>query len=123
MTGDEQLALAVHAGPKPGSTIEHDFRDFHAQNPEVYDRLVELARQWKLRRGNAKLGIKMLWEVLRWETALHTRGDDFRLNNNFTSYYARLIMEREPDLEGVFELRRLHTPRPYGSADQGQQAA
>jgi hypothetical protein len=29
------------------------------------------------------------------------------LNNNFRSYYSRLIMEREADLAGVFKTRKL----------------
>jgi hypothetical protein len=103
-------ALVGHSGPRSGS-IERDFLEFHQANPLVYERLVQLAREWKRRRGNRKVGMKMLFEVLRWEVAMRTTGDDFRLNNNYTSYYARLIMEREPDLRGLFETRALHAPR------------
>ena len=31
----------------------------------------------------------------------------FKLNNNYTGYYARKLMELNPDLEGLFELRRM----------------
>ena len=34
----------------------------------------------------------------------------FKLNNNYRSRYARLIMEQEADLEGVFQIRELTTP-------------
>ncbi len=52
--------------------------------------------------------MKMLYEVTRWEFWLATESDDeFKLNNNFTAYYARLIMEQEPDLAGMFELRKV----------------
>ena len=33
------------------------------------------------------------------------KGKDFKLNNNYVSRYARLIMAQEADLEGVFETR------------------
>jgi hypothetical protein len=37
--------------------------------------------------------------------AISTTGD-FKLNNNYRAHYARLIMHQEPDLDGIFELRR-----------------
>jgi hypothetical protein len=37
---------------------------------------------------------------------LSTRGDEFKLNNDYRAPYARLIMRREPDLDGLFETRR-----------------
>ena len=97
------------------SKIEGAFWAFHRDNPHVYARLVVLARAWKERRGGAKLGMGMLFEVLRWDVAMRTTGEDFKLNNNVRSYYARLIMAREPDLDGVFEIRQLHdAEEPFG---------
>lgn len=90
-----------------GCTIEEAFHAFHAANPHVYWELVLLARQAR-RRGVRRIGIGMLFEVLRWRVALRTGGDEFKLNNNYRSYYARLIMLNEPDLVGVFETRQLH---------------
>ena len=96
-----------HVGPPPGSSIEDAFLRFHKENPHVYDELVMLARR-AVKAGASKLGIGMLFEVLRWRHTLRTGGDDFKLNNNYRSYYARLVMTQEPDLAGVFETRRLH---------------
>lgn len=81
------------------------FEQFHAENPIVYPTLVGLAREWVAEHGKSKLGIRMLWEVARWELIRATRNVDYKLNDHFTSYYARLIQRMEPDLEGVFELR------------------
>lgn len=100
-----------HVGPQPEPTIAEAFARFHAQNPHVYDELVMLARRAR-RAGSRKIGIKMLFEVLRWRHTLRTGGDDFKLNNNYHSYYARVIMAAEPDLAGIFELRRLHGRGP-----------
>jgi hypothetical protein len=90
-------------------SIEHDFWQFHRENPLVYARLVGLARDLK-RKGHAKLGIGMLFEVVRWQHMLNTHdpASEFKLNNNYRSLYARLIMLREEDLAGVFETRTLH---------------
>lgn len=100
-----------HVGPPAGLTIEEAFAAFHAANPHVYAELVALAREAR-GRGVARLGIGMLFEVLRWRVALRTGGDEFKLNNNYRSYYARLVMLREPDLDGVFETRQLHAAEP-----------
>jgi hypothetical protein len=92
-----------------GSTnIQRAFEQFHAANPHVYRLLVRLARQ-ATEAGRANLGIGMLYEVIRWNYAIHTTGDVFKLNNNFRSRYVRLIEEREPDLVGVFRMRELRS--------------
>lgn len=82
------------------------FRAFHAENPEVYRELRDLALA-AVRSGRRRVGMKQLFEVLRWNRGLVTTGDEFRLNNNYTSRYARLLMEQEPSLTGVFETRAL----------------
>ena len=88
------------------SRLERAFSEFHARNPLVYERLVKLARDLRA-RGHRKLGIGMLYEVVRWMELMETSDAEFKLNNNHRSRYARLIMSREPDLCDVFELREL----------------
>jgi len=94
-----QLALAF------ASTATERFEAFHESNPRVYEVLVRLAREWVARTGRHKLGIGALYERARWENALATTDPDFRLNNNYRAFYARMIMAREPDLAGLFDLR------------------
>lgn len=109
MTLDE-LPLPKHRSHP--CSIDDGFAAFHARNPHVYAALVRLARR-ALVNGHAAVGMKHLWEVMRWE--LHTstvRGpadDDFRLNNNWTSRYARLIASEHPELACLFEFRRLRS--------------
>ncbi len=93
------------------ATIQQQFLDFHQSHPVVYTTLVRLARQWS-GASTDRLGIGMLWEVMRWE--IHLSGlpdpeETFKLNNNYRSRYSRLIMDRETDLAGVFETRRLRS--------------
>lgn len=92
--------------PLFGKTIDARFEAFHRENPIVYRTLVRLARE-ALRHGKKRIGMKSLWERMRWHIWLETRGDEFRLNNDFTSRYARLIEQQESDLAGIFETRRL----------------
>lgn len=86
--------------------IQRAFEEFHRQNHQVYAALVRMAFQYQ--KAGKKVGIKHLWEVLRWQQFTgQLQFDEYKLNNNFTSRYARLIMEREPELKGFFEIRRL----------------
>lgn len=96
-----------HVGPRE-ATIRDAFWRFHTDNPHVYDELVRLAQTSN--RAGHRTSIAQLFEVLRWQHGIGTRGDDFKLNNSYRSYYARLIMRREPDLDGIFNLRALHGP-------------
>ncbi|WP_218014527.1 hypothetical protein [Mycolicibacterium palauense] len=93
-----------------GSTSER-FEQFHRDNPHVYRALVRLAREWVNRTGQRRLGIKTLYERARWDIAAEGGTPDHRLNNDFTAFYARLIMRQESDLDGVFALR-------FSEADQ-----
>lgn len=95
-------------------TIQEAFEEFHAANPLVYDWLVRQARLAK-DRGYERIGIELLFAVLRWQRMMQTADpsqDTFKINDHYTSRYARLIMEQEPDLDGLFELRRLTSAGP-----------
>ena len=94
-----QLELHEH------SVLEKQFLTFHRENLQVYDKLVELAFILK-NRGHRKIGIAMLFEQLRWLYAMETTDmGGFKLNNNYRAFYARMLMERNPALNGFFEIR------------------
>ena len=59
-------------------------------------------------KGIDRYGAKAIWEVLRYELALksHTSGEAYALNNNYTSRFARKLMEEE-EFAGFFETRTL----------------
>lgn len=90
-------------------TLRDNFNRFNAENPHVYEMLVKLARRWVRNRPGRRCSIKMLFETARWYLDLRGEGEPIALNNNYHAFYARLIMEREADLEGIFHLRRQRT--------------
>lgn len=91
-----------------GKSAHQRFVEFHALNPQVYVELVRLARQARA-QGHSVMGIAMLWEVARWHFFLKKNdpNSDFKFNDHYKPHYARLIMEREPDLSEVFNTREL----------------
>ena len=100
------IAPTAPANHARGATLEEQFAAFHSANPHVYQALRRHALAM-VRRGQHKIGIKMLFEVLRWQHAMTTTdaASAFKLNNNYAPFYARLLMDNEPELSGAFETR------------------
>jgi len=90
-------------------TIQERFEAFHRANPAVFSAFRRAALDLKA-RGRRRFGAKAIWEHMRWHMALETGGADFKLDNSFTSRYARLLLERHPEeFEGFLELRALQS--------------
>lgn len=91
---------------EPSTEIERAFGEFNRKNPHVYRELERLALVLWNTRQPPRIGVKMLWETMRYNIALKTDStDEFKLNNNFHALYARLLVFRNPVLKGVVELR------------------
>lgn len=91
-------------------TITQQFNIFRAANPWVEEELARLALELR-KKGRRRIGMKMLFEVVRWQFMRRTEdpNSNFQLNNNYTSRYARLLEFKYPALRGLFETRRLKT--------------
>lgn len=88
--------------PEPEPTAEERFAAFHGRHPEVYRMLVQRARQAMV--AGKRVGMRCLYENLRWHVVIE-RDEEYKLNDHYAPMYARLIMQREPDLAGFFETR------------------
>jgi hypothetical protein len=103
----DQLEIDFDLPEVQDDSIPARFARFNSGNPQVYDSLVALARQFRSRQPDAKLGIAMLYEVLRWNYYMATQSDEpYKLTNDFRACYARLIMEQELDLAGIFQTKK-----------------
>lgn len=88
-------------------TIQERFELFHTNNPHVYRLLRRFALEAKA-RGRVCFGARQVYERARWFASFETDSDDqFKLNDNYISRYARKLMEDESELEGFFRTRRL----------------
>lgn len=81
------------------------FLHFHALNPHILDLFLRYARQAKA-SGRKRYGIACVTERVRWHVSVETQGDDFKINNNLKSCYARLMMSMDPNLIDLFQVRR-----------------
>lgn len=89
------------------SQTKDKFTQFHANNPHIYDALVQVARRLR-DRGIKRYSIAGLFEVVRFELAISTVDNSgFKLGNDYKPHYSRLIMAQEPDLGGMFTTHQL----------------
>jgi hypothetical protein len=101
-----QVMDAIVETPKQDLSIEERFRLFDQANPHVYQVLEQMALDLAA-RGHQRIGVKMLWETLRYRYAMQTSGDeDYRLDNNYTSRFARKLAQN-PMLAERIEMRQL----------------
>ena len=102
----EQLELIYEQRQR---TIDERFADFHRKNPHIYRKLVNLAREVK-GAGHDHCSIDFLFHRLRWHYRIELKDKSpFKLDDHFTSRYARAIMMCEPDLSDFFEVRKLRS--------------
>ncbi|AJE81671.1 hypothetical protein SLNWT_1295 [Streptomyces albus] len=93
---------SLRAGSRP--TLMDRFLAFDAEHPYVYRALERLTAD-RLATGATRVGLKALFEDLRWQLPAGVRG----LNNNFTALYARKLIADHPHWASAFELRRRRT--------------
>jgi hypothetical protein len=86
------------------------FKAFHLANPKVYELFCKYAREAKA-AGRERFSHWMIVNRIRWYTAVETRGDDFKVNNNFIALYARLLVWQDPSFDGFFQLRECKPDR------------
>jgi hypothetical protein len=93
-------------------TVDEDllrrFARYHFLNPKVYGEFVRLCRLMH-NRGREHYGQRTIIEVMRWDHDLNTRGDPFKINNDYGAIYARMTVTEFPELKGFFAFRRMQT--------------
>lgn len=80
------------------------FLRFHVENPHVYIEFEKRALQL-INAGRRHFGAKAIFEAMRFEWAATTTDEEFRLNNNYTAFYARIFENKHPEYAGFFEMR------------------
>jgi len=81
------------------------FDDYHRENPLVYIAFRRSAVQL-MNAGHTHFGAKCIMEYIRFHTAV-TGKDSFKINNNYTSRYVRLLEKERPEFIGFFAKRTI----------------
>ena len=104
----EQLGLfeapIVQPAMVRGATLADRFEAFNRLNPQVFAAIERQALRLAA-QGERRIGVKAITEDLR-RGRIATTGDDWRINNSWPAFYARLLVQKHPQLEGIIEMRR-----------------
>lgn len=101
--------------------IQEHFEQFDRDNPEVYERFCALVNHL-LAAGRTHYSSDALLHVIRFERDIRTTGagefdgQELKINNNFSSRYARKFAKDFPGLSGFFEVRRLKSSQAIAGA-------
>ena len=77
---------------------------YDERNPQIWQRFLELTFRL-IRREVDHYGAKAIFESIRDRTATGDNEPTFKVNNNYTRYYAEKFMRLYPHHDGFFELR------------------
>ena len=91
-------------------TIQEKFQMYHVVHPDVYQLFLKYARELKI-AGCTQYSSDAILHRIRWHHAV-SGGDNsgFKINNNFSSWYARMaIIDFPSEFIGFFKIRVLLT--------------
>jgi hypothetical protein len=83
-----------------------DFREYDNAHPEIWESFSRHAFEL-IAMGRKHYGAKAIMEVIRFHTAVRG-GDDFKINNIYTAYYARKFAAAHPKYRDFFQYRKVN---------------
>lgn len=90
-----------------GRSIDEAFKKYHAENPQVYDMFKEQVLR-AVRRKREKVSANAIINWIRWEVSLDIRTKEtYKINDHYSSRYARLFVMEHPHYEHMFEFREI----------------
>ncbi len=90
-------------------TLDEKFFQYHNDNPHVLKLFLNYARQVK-DVGFQHYGFHTIMHRVRWHLNVETKDSEgYKMNNNYSSRYARLLVKENPEFEGFFRNRKLTT--------------
>ena len=82
------------------------FRDWYPSNMHVIDAFEKEAFYLLTRGRRERYSIYTIREKLRWDSLVSESGQDYKLNNNYSPFIARILMFLNSDMDGMFSTRR-----------------
>jgi len=87
------------------SGLWEKFEEWHDANPHVWGLFVRFAME-AIAVGRPKFSARDIVHRIRWHTNVELRSvDEFKINDHWSPYYARLFVRVYPEYNWLFELR------------------
>ena len=94
--------------------IVDKFVAWHIQNPEVWRLFKKYCYElWEA--GRRRYGSRSIIERIRWHTAVHTTGSEFKICDHYNSCYSRLMILHDDRFKDFFVLKQSF----YGDKESG----
>lgn len=81
------------------------FKAYHNDNPHVWREFK--AKSFELKAARDRGSHWLILNAVRWANDVKATNEPFKINNDFASIYARLMIYNFPEFEGFFELRAM----------------
>ena len=88
------------------SALGRDCVTWHNRNPQFFT-LFERFTNEAISRGHNNLSGWLIANRVRWETNIVTRGNEYKIKNDFIALFARLFMVRHQQYIGFFRTKRM----------------
>lgn len=82
------------------------FNNYLKENPTVYKKFKKYANQM-FKNGRRRYSAWAIINGIRWETELKTRGNKFKINNDFIALMTRKLVRENKNFKGFFLTRPL----------------
>jgi len=105
-------------------SIREGFQQFHKENPQIF-REFEKVCLIQIASGRKKISSKEVINYIRWNRNVSSSDENFRINDAYQSYYARLFTSIYPQYQDKFEFRKLRNEElgPYMRIESSGQIA
>ena len=81
---------------------------FHRENPHVFKLFERFGSEAHANKRN-RFSAYMIRERIRWYTMIATTGSEFKMSNNHTPFYARLLVLVHPEIRDLFLIKTMWT--------------
>jgi hypothetical protein len=85
---------------------KREWWEWHKQNPKVWERFRDYTLE-AIRSGRKNYSQWAVINRIRWNEEIETKGGDFKISNNYISFYARLFHAKYPEHKDFFKLKPL----------------
>jgi len=97
-----------------GVSIREGFQKFNTENPHIFEEFEKQVFR-AIEKGRKKISAKLIINWIRWNRFLDSSDKSFKINDAYQSYYAREFVNKYPEYNGIFEMRKLRNEEsgPY----------
>jgi hypothetical protein len=88
------------------SALGREWFKWHRGNPEFFI-LFEWFTTEAISKGHNNLSGWLIANRVRWETSIVTKGNEYKIKNDFIALFARLFMVRHQEYVGFFRTKRM----------------